>query len=572
LAHDDLAIIRWTMSNPGGSDDHFGVVRYGTDPEDLRQRAESHIRLNPAHPETIFRVRISGLQPRATYYYRVTSIESDGGSDGVASPVERFTTPGPGERLLAYPARPAPRREEISARLAKAETSQSPTAESPAPAYDPYPPGILPRDLEPETARVERETQRIFNQTLAQWRALPPPALRGNPPVLQSAGYQAVRILGKLMNYDLNMSPFRNEACSSCHMPYAGFSGPIPSVNLTTVAYPGTVRFRAGKRTAQRYTYSPKFPELRYNQAQASFFGGNFWDARSTGYLLQSPDAEQAQFPPVDVMEMGFPDTACIAFRLSEAAYRPLVEQVWGAGSFDIQWPPDTGKICASPGGAKVFGGSTTPIALSPGDRTKANNIYDHWGQSISAFEDSPAVSAFSSKLDAFLKGKYTGYKLFNGKSNCNSCHLDGLSRTLKAGQTDTGAPADTQPLFTCFGPLFTCFGYANLGLPLNPRIAMFYETKPDRFGFTPNQYGFGYRDLGLGTFLRSGYSSGPNPNSGWLKYAPASDGQMQTSTVRDVAMTPPQCPTTEAGETDRTAGRFPTSRRSSFTMGTSRA
>src|ERR1700730_17143213 len=117
---------------------------------------------------------------------------------------------------------------------------------------------------------------------------------RGNPPILQGAGYQAVRLLGKLMNYDLNMSPFRNEACSSCHMPYAGFSGPIPSVNLTTVAYPGTVRFRAGKRTAQRYTYSPKFPELQYDEAQSSFSGGNFWDARSTGYLLQSADAEQA--------------------------------------------------------------------------------------------------------------------------------------------------------------------------------------------------------------------------------------------------------------------------------------
>src|SRR5229473_1192799 len=459
LAHDDLAVIRWTMSNPGGSDDHFGVVYYGTDPEDLRQRAESHIRLNRAHPETIFRVRLSGMQPRATYYYRVISAQSDGGSDGVASPVERFTMPGPGERLLAYLAQPAPRHEEIRVRLAKAETSPSPTAESPEPAYDPYPPGILPRDLKPETARIEQETLRIFNQTLAQWRALPSPALRGNPPILQSAGYQAVRILGKLMNYDLNMSPFRNEACSSCHMPYAGFSGPIPSVNLTAVAYPGTVRFRAGKRTAQRYTYSPKFPEFQYNQAQASFFGGNFWDGRSTGYLLQSPDAEQAQFPPVDVMEMGLPDTACIAFRLSEAAYRPLFEQVWGPGSFDIQWSPGTRKICASPGGAKVFGDSTTPIALSPGDRAKANNIYDHWGQSISAFEDSLAISAFSSKFDAFLKGKYTmaaeemaGYKLFNGKSNCNSCHLDGLSTTLKAGQTDTGAPADTQPLFTCFG------------------------------------------------------------------------------------------------------------------------
>ena len=61
-AHDYLAIIRWTMSNPLGSDDHFGVVYYGTDPEDLRQRADSHIRLNRAHPETIFRVRISGLE------------------------------------------------------------------------------------------------------------------------------------------------------------------------------------------------------------------------------------------------------------------------------------------------------------------------------------------------------------------------------------------------------------------------------------------------------------------------------------------------------------------------------
>ena len=551
-AHDDLAIVRWTMCNPGGSEDHFGVVYYGTDPEDQKHKAESHIRLNRAHAETIFRVRISGLQPRTTYYYRVMSIESDGGSDGVASPVKWFTTPRRGGRLLAYPARLAPEREESNVRLAKTETSPSPTAESAKPAYDPYPPGILPRDLKPETARVERETRRIFNQTLAQWRALPPPALRGNPPILQSAGYQAVRVLGKLMNYDLNMSPFRNEACSSCHMPYAGFSGPIPSVNLTTVAYPGTVRFRAGKRTAQRYTYSPKFPELQYNQEQVSFFGGNFWDARSTGYLLQSADAEQAQSPPVDMLELGFPDTACIAFRLSVSAYRALFEQVWGPGSFDIQWPPDTDKICGSPGGAKLFGGSTMPIALSPGDRTKANNIYDHWGQSLSAFEDSPAVSAFSSKFDAFLSGKYTmsademaGYQLFNGKSNCNSCHLDGLSTTLKAGQTDTGARADTQPLFTCFG-------YANLGLPLNPRIALFYETKPDPFGFTPNQYGFSYRDLGLGTFLRSGYGSGPNPNSQWLKHAPTSDGQMQTSTARDVAMTPQQCPTTEAGQTDK--------------------
>ena len=138
------------------------------------------------------------------------------------------------------------------------------------------------------------------------------------------------------MLYDKNISPGKNQACASCHMPYAGFSGPIPSVNLTMVAYPGTVHFRAGKRTPQRHPYAPFFPVLQYNQAQGLFFGGNFWDSRATGYKLRIPDAEQAQGPPVDTQEMGFPDTACIAFRLSQAAYRPLFEEVWGQGSFDI--------------------------------------------------------------------------------------------------------------------------------------------------------------------------------------------------------------------------------------------
>src|SRR3979411_289765 len=166
-------------------------------------------------------------------------------------------------------------------------------------------------------------------------------------------------------------------------MPYAGFSGPIPSVNLTMVAYPGTERFRAGKRTAQRYTYSPRFPVLQFNAAQSLFFGVIFWGARSTGFLLQSPDAEQAQHPPVDTQEMGFPDTACIAFRLSQAESRPFFELVWGAGSLDIKFPHDTEEICATPGGAAKFGGSATPINLDPAERAKANNVFDPWGQSI---------------------------------------------------------------------------------------------------------------------------------------------------------------------------------------------
>jgi phosphodiesterase/alkaline phosphatase D-like protein len=78
-------------------------VRYGTDPEDLSQMAKSHIRLNRAHPETIFRVRMAGLKPQTIYYYKVTSIDSAGESDGVESPVNQFTTPALGQRIVAYP-------------------------------------------------------------------------------------------------------------------------------------------------------------------------------------------------------------------------------------------------------------------------------------------------------------------------------------------------------------------------------------------------------------------------------------------------------------------------------------
>jgi phosphodiesterase/alkaline phosphatase D-like protein len=103
LATNHLTIIRWTVNNPGGSDVHYGIVRYGTDPKDLSQTAKSPIRLNQGHQYTTFRVRIEGLKPQTTYYYTVTSEESNGKSDGVKSSVNKFTTPAPGERIVARP-------------------------------------------------------------------------------------------------------------------------------------------------------------------------------------------------------------------------------------------------------------------------------------------------------------------------------------------------------------------------------------------------------------------------------------------------------------------------------------
>jgi cytochrome c peroxidase len=413
--------------------------------------------------------------------------------------------------------------------------------------YNPYPPGILPDDLDAELARVLQEVDVIENRAIQRMNALQPPILTGQPPILQNTGTEAVEILGELMQYDKNISPNRNIACASCHMPYVAFSGPIPSVNLTMIAYPGTVHFRAGKRTAQRYTYAPFFPVLQYNEEQGLFFGGNFWDSRATGYLLRNPDAHQAQGPPVDTQEMGNPDTACIVYKLKQSVYRSLFELVWGEGSLDIHFPGNTETICATPGGAAVFGGDTTPVNLNRAARLKSDEAYNHWGQSLDAYEQSVQVSAFSSKFDAYLKGNYTltpteqaGYDLFRGKANCNSCHLDGRGTALTPGQSDNSMAASVNPLFTCFGS-------ANEGLPLNPRNAFYYQTTPDYLGFIGNPLGFGYRDLGLGTFLRSGFGSWPSPNITWRQFAPLNDGNMQVSSARNVAMVPPQCPTTEA-------------------------
>ena len=98
-----MAIVRWTTTNPRGDDEHYGVVHYGTDPENLDQTARGHIRLNRAHPETMFRVRLQPLQPETTYYYKVTSVGASGENDGVESGVGQFTTPPPSEVINNIP-------------------------------------------------------------------------------------------------------------------------------------------------------------------------------------------------------------------------------------------------------------------------------------------------------------------------------------------------------------------------------------------------------------------------------------------------------------------------------------
>jgi hypothetical protein len=93
LSREYLTIITWTVNNPGGSPEHYGVVHYGSNPKDLSQTAQNPIRLNPSHSSIAFRVRLDNLKPRTTYYYMVGSMDANGTSDRVTSPVSKFTTP-----------------------------------------------------------------------------------------------------------------------------------------------------------------------------------------------------------------------------------------------------------------------------------------------------------------------------------------------------------------------------------------------------------------------------------------------------------------------------------------------
>jgi cytochrome c peroxidase len=358
--------------------------------------------------------------------------------------------------------------------------------------------------------------------------------------------YHQVETLGELEIFDPNLAVNNNKACSFCHDPAAGYGNGISILSVFTGGTnPGSVPItvhgaypneRIGKRNPQSYTYATYYPPLHYNQSQADFYGGNFWDGRATGYKLQNAAANQAQGPPLDPDEMANPDSACVVWKLSKSKYKFFFEQIYGVGSLEINWPSNVQTICSTPAGAAVLNGNPTPLQLSPTDRTLAGKDFDEFAYAIAAYEGSDSVSPFTSKFDYYLAGTATlttqelnGYDLFRGKGGCNTCHLDGRSST-QLGGSDTGQAASLQPLFTDTT-------YNNLGLPKNVKLPFYSEDTPDQWGFNSNPLGFGFTDEGMGLFL-DGFDGVP-PNLSWGILLPQFEGKFQTSTARDSAMVP---------------------------------
>ena len=365
-------------------------------------------------------------------------------------------------------------------------------------------------------------------------------ALLQQVPTAASLGLaHEVELLGKLFIYDKSISPFKNIGCATCHAPYAGFTGGTNIFNATTVAQAGgtpilnavspepNVRF--GPRKPQSYAYAPFSPILHFNATQGDFYGGNFWDMRATGMRLGNPAAEQAQGPPVNPVEIGDPDSACVIWKVSQGGYRSLVELLYGKQSFAIAWPSNVASVCATPGPPPT--NDPFPVHLSAKDRGTSNSTYDHLTLAVASYESSSEVSAFSSKFDAWLAGnadltasEQRGYELFNGKAHCNQCHVDG-----NAVNSPGLEPADVAPLFTDFTS-------ANTGIPKNNELPYYCETKPDQYGYTPNPLGFTFTDLGVGAMLSG--TNDPNPSQ-WRFLAPLFNGKFQVPTLRNVDMRP---------------------------------
>ena len=274
--------------------------------------------------------------------------------------------------------------------------------------------------------------------------------------------------LGKALFFDSNLSDPAGQSCADCHGPQVGWTGPDSVLNAAGTVYEGAMPGRFGNRKPPASAYAGNSPILHYDVSKGAWVGGMFWDGRATGWTLGDPLAEQALGPFLNPAEQNLASPAAVMAIVQASPYADLFESVYGAGIWN-----------------------------------DVNTFYEAVGRSIAAYERSDEVSAYSSKYDAYLKGKAKltgnekrGMVLFFGKAKCGACHN---------------------------GPDFTDFTYDNLGVPRNP--ANPFYTMP----YNPD--GSLWVDSGLGDFLKSaGYPE--------TVYS-AEMGKVKVPTLRNVDLRP---------------------------------
>jgi cytochrome c peroxidase len=314
-----------------------------------------------------------------------------------------------------------------------------------------------------------------------------------------SSSLSPVEEIGKRLFFDPALSNPPGQACSFCHGPEVGFTGPLEDINGQGAAYEGAVKGRFGNRKPPAAAYAGESPVLHLINDD-DFVGGMFWNGRASGELLGDPLTEQAMGPFLNPLEMNNADKKTVVLKVKKSDYADLFEKIWGAGSLDIEEDID--------------------------------GTFERIARSIAAYQRSAEVNPFSSKFDEFWRnaqgreldvaeidednwqdfqdlgldsGELEGFILFATKGKCAECHV---LTSVK------GNP-----------PLFTDFTYDNLGTPKNPNLP-FYAMAEEW-----NADGENWVDKGLGGYLEG--------TEKYAKYAAENYGKHKVPTLRNVDLRP---------------------------------
>ena len=224
---------------------------------------------------------------------------------------------------------------------------------------------------------------------------------------------------GRALFFDTDLSATRNQSCASCHDPQAGFADSRRAAAAGAVSLGDDGRSR-GTRNTPAIAYAALVPPFAADKD--GYIGGLFLDGRAGSLEAQAAE------PFVNPLEMAMPDTQAVVDRvLSKPNYVAALENHFGARVLD--------------------------------DPTETFAAITH---AIARFERSPALPAFDSRYDRFLRGEIEldneaelGRRLFfSDLTNCMQCHL-----------LETTHATEHEP--------FSNQRYHNIGIPANPALEL---------------------------------------------------------------------------------------------------
>ena len=312
--------------------------------------------------------------------------------------------------------------------------------------------------------------------------------------------------LGGAIYKDLNLSINANQSCMTCHQQSAGFADPenrvMPHVFPTS---DGSIPTLFGGRNAPTAAYAGFSPKFHYDAGEGLFIGGLFWDGRATGRMdvtatkdlgtggTGDPLADQAKGPFGNPVEMAL--TTANTGLTTEEAVMAIIQASDYADKFVKEFGPF--------GDPKVDYQNVS-IAIAAFERSNKLNIFGskfdkfvkEQGGDVSAFGvDNPVdrnyvgpPAGFKSK--AFSYDEADGLAIFNAISltqmgegdsdpannpaevvdggQCFLCHLTDNHEVVIDENHPVGGPAPGT-----YNPIFTDFSYDNLGIPVNPQVAV---------------------------------------------------------------------------------------------------